>query len=102
MKRFLFILMAALMCGPAFGDLVATNAKGDEVRLMHSPCVHGGVLGLLPEALRPKFMKAQAVINGTFFYACWADPGGGSYLILYEDGDARAISVTAFIDQPGV
>ena len=101
MKRILTALAFLMFLGLAQADLVAAKG-GDEVRLMHSPCVHGGILGMLPEGLRPRFQKAQAMIGGTFFYACWADTGGGTYFILYEDGDARAIPVGAFLDQPGV
>lgn len=100
MKR-LIALAFLMFSGLAWADLVAAKG-GDEVRLMHSPCVHGGILGMPPEGLRPRFRKGQAFIGGSFFYACWTDLGDGRYFILYEDGDAKAISVTEFLDKPGV
>ena len=97
------LLIAALLAaGPAMADLVATNSGGDELRLMNSPCVHGGILGHLKEEYRPKFKKAQAWIGGKMHYACWIDTNEGAYFVMWESGEGSAFPVTSFIDQPGV
>lgn len=100
MKRVLVV--AAFLCGPAFGDLVAVNSKGDELRLMHSPCVHAGILGRIKEEYRSRFKKAQAEIGKKMIYACWVDTGDGAYYIVWEDGSSTAYPITGFLDQPGV
>ena len=100
MKRLL--IAAILAVGPAYADLIATNSGGDELRLMHSPCTHGGVLGHLDKDKRVQFKKAQSWVQGKLLYACWIDTGDGAYWVVYEDGEGKPYSITSFIDKPGV
>jgi hypothetical protein len=100
MKR--IFLAALLTAGPAFADLVATNQRGDELRLMPTACTNEAVLEQIKPEHRDKFQKAQASIGGKTFAGCWVDTGEGAYLIFYADGDRSVAPVTIFTNQPGV
>jgi hypothetical protein len=100
MKR--IFLAALLTAGPAFADLVATNQRGDELRLMPVACANEAVLEQIKPEHRDKFQKAQASIGGKTFAGCWVDTGEGAYLIFYADGDRSVMPVTVFVNQPGV
>lgn len=101
MKRILLASFLLMFWGGAWADLVATNGP-NELRLMHSPCVHAGILGQLKEEFRPQFKKAQATIAGKTHFACWIDTGDGAYFVIWESGEGQAYPVTGFLDQPGV
>jgi hypothetical protein len=96
------LLIAALMCGSAWADLVATNPRGDELRLMPAACTNEAVLEQIKPEHRDKFQKAQASIGGKIFAGRWVDTGEGAYLVFFSDGDRLILPVTAFINQPGV
>jgi hypothetical protein len=100
MKRILLSLVLALPFS-AGADLVARNGR-NELRLIESPCVHGGTLAHLKEEWRPKFKKASATIGGGHVYACWIDTGDGTYYVLFESGESLLIPVQAMLDEPGV
>jgi hypothetical protein len=101
MKRIL-IAAAMLAASTAMADLVATNTRGDELRLMPAPCTNEAVLDQIKPEHRDKFQKAQASIGGKTFAGCWVDTGEGAYLIFYADGDRSVMPVTVFVNQPGV
>jgi hypothetical protein len=101
MKRIL-IAAAMLAASTAMADLVATNTRGDELRLMPAPCTNEAVLDQIKPEHRDKFQKAQASIGGKTFAGCWVDTGEGAYLVFFSDGDRLILPVTAFINQPGV
>lgn len=97
------ILIAALAAGcvtAASADLVASTG-GNELRLMASPCVHDGVLGMLKPEWRAAFKKAQATVGGKTFAACWIDTGEGAYFVQFEDGTGMGYPISGFVDQPG-
>jgi hypothetical protein len=100
MKR--LILAALMAAGPAAADLVATNPRGDELRLMPVACTNEAVLDQIKPEHRDKFQKAQASIGGKTFAGCWVDTGEGAYIVFFSDGDRLILPVTAFINQPGV
>ncbi len=100
MKR-LVLAAALLAAGSAMADLVARNGK-NELRLMHSPCVHGGTLGHLKEEWRSQFRKAQASIEGKTLFACWIDTGEGAYFVIWEDGTSNGYPVAGFLDVPTI
>ena len=77
MKRAIALLAFLMFWGGAWADLVAAH-QGNELRLMPSPCVHGGILGLLKPEHRPLFKKGQATVGEKTYYACWLDTGGAS------------------------
>lgn len=99
MKRILLASFLLMFWGGAWADLVATNGP-NELRLMHSPCVHAGILGQLKEEFRPQFKKAQAIVGGKLFYACWIDNQEGAYVVFFEDGDMSMYPVTGFKVDP--
>jgi hypothetical protein len=101
MKRIL-IAAAMLAASIAMADLVATNPRGDELRLMPAACVNEAVLEQIKPEFRDKFQKAQASIGGKTFAGCWVDTGEGAYIVFFSDGDRLILPVTAFINQPGV
>lgn len=101
MRKYLLIL-SLLLAIPAQADLVVSRGK-DELRLMTTPCVHGGVLGMLKPEWRDKFKKAQATVGGKMFYACWIDiPEDQAVWVLYEDGDGKDYPLAVFTESPGV
>lgn len=100
MKRILTLILLMFAWG-AQADLVA-RAGENELRLMHSPCVHAGILGQLKEEWRPQFKKAQAIVGGKLWFACWIDNQEGAYVVFFEDGDMAMYPVSGFIDVPGV
>jgi hypothetical protein len=95
------LLIAALMCGNAWADLVATNGP-NELRLIDSACTHEGILENIKPEYRDKFKRAQATVGNKTFAACWIDTGEGAYWVAFENGQSVAFSVTGFINQPGV
>jgi hypothetical protein len=101
MKRIL-IAAAMLAACTAMADLVATNTRGDELRLMPVACTNEAVLEQIKPEHRDKFQKAQASIGGKIFAGCWVDTGEGAYLIFYADGDRSVMPVTVFVNRPGI
>jgi hypothetical protein len=101
MKKLVF-LAALLAASTAMADLVATNPRGDELRLMPAACVNEAVLEQIKPEFRDKFQKAQASIGGKTFAGCWVDTGEGAYLVFFSDGDRLVAPVTAFVNSPGV
>jgi hypothetical protein len=101
MKRLLVAVISLLIWSPAMADLVARNGA-NELRLMHSPCVHAGILDQLKEEWRPKFKKAQASVDRKTFYACWIDTNQGNYVVMFEDGNGMSYPITGFLDEPGI
>lgn len=81
---------------PAHADKVRSTGR-DELRLFDSPCVHGGVLGMLKPDWRPLFKKATHIVNGKLTFACWT-PVDWRYLILYEDGQEEQYRMDDFKD----
>lgn len=91
---FFALLLAAL---PAQADKVRTQGA-DEIRLFDSPCVHGGVLGMLKAEWRPLFKKATRTFNGKLTFACWL-PMDWRVLILWEDGQEEQYRMDEFKDE---
>lgn len=92
MKRLAFIL--ALLCGSAWADLVATEGASS-LRLKQEPCPLE-ILRLLPEGTRGYFQRAEAVIEGTPFAACWAVTPRGVVVLKFSDDDDGEVPITAF------
>lgn len=84
----------------AHADLVAKTAD-NELRLLNSPCTHGGTLALLKPEHRPKFKKAIVMLKTLMVYGCWVDTGEGAYFVMLETGGGFALPVTAFLEEPG-
>ena len=95
------VLIAALMCGPAFSADMIARADKDYVRLMASPCA-GAVLELLPPAIRDDFLTAAASMNGKDYAACWTLRPDGIVVVAYEDSGIGLIPVTAFKAEAGI
>jgi hypothetical protein len=94
------ILAAALLCASfsAGADLVAENGR-DSLRLAQAPCSNEKVLALIREEHRDKFKAAVANVAGQRYAACWADPGEGYYITIFEDGEVSVLSITIFVER---
>jgi hypothetical protein len=101
MKRITLAIVLLLSWGGAWADLVIRTTTS-ELRLMQSPCVHGGILGGLKPEWRPKFKKAQAVVAGKLYFACWIEtPDDDLNFIVYEDDSDIELPRSAFTLEPG-
>lgn len=95
MKRIL-ILVASMMLasGVAAETMRASNGK-DTVRLFDTPCMRLAVLKQLTPDLQVRMRKAEAIVGGREYSACWIVDGDSAHL-LYEDGDQGLIPLTDF------
>lgn len=98
MKHVLY-LIAALMCGGAVADGVASNGK-DSVRITGAPCP-AAIVAMVPEQVREFVRAAFAKVDGKSYSACWIVRGDFAHL-LYEDGDQGLIPLRDFRNEPGV
>lgn len=98
MLRHIVAVGFALAAGSALADLVAENGR-DSLRLAQAPCSNEKVLALIREEHRDKFKAAVANVAGQRYAACWADPGEGAYVVIYEDGDLGVVPITAFVER---
>jgi hypothetical protein len=100
--RFLFFLLLLIAPPLLAATLVLHDGKGNTIRLYDSPCVHAGILGLIPAASRSEFKKAQVLLEGKQLYACWTEDADGDPLVLLEDGRGAAFYRKSFKDDIGV
>ena len=98
----LLLVAAVMAAGPAIaGSDMVFKAGNDMLRLSDSPCVHAGTLAQIVPEWREKFKKAQAVVGGKQFYACWIADKDGVF-VLFEDGDTSRLPTTVFKPDEGV
>lgn len=90
-------VLAALLCGTAMADLVATNGES-ELRLTGEPCTNAAVLDQLKPEYHAQFKRAQATIKGKALPGCWIDTMEGVYYIQFPDG-GLAFPITMFTEQ---
>lgn len=94
----LFAVIAALMCGTAMADLVATNGE-NEIRLMTAePCTNPAILEQLKQEYHSQFKRATATIKGKALPGCWIDTMEGAYYLQFPDG-GLAFPVEMFTEQ---
>lgn len=74
------------------GELVAYDGK-DTIRLTDAPCASQTVLSHVPDVVRPEFMKANVVLHGEKFTACWRITPVAAHLV-YEDGDQGLVPLS--------
>jgi hypothetical protein len=82
------LVCAALLCaaGSAMSASLIAKQGNDWVRIYNQPCTDEKVLDRIPEPSRKGFQKANAMVGGKVYSACWAAGNGGVHLV-YDDGD---------------
>jgi hypothetical protein len=92
-------LIAALMCGSAFADLVASRG-GEVLRLdVSKPCAEKFVA----EAVRDQYRAASSVIGKNHYRACWTPlKESKAALVMYDDGDYGVVPFGDLKNDPGV
>jgi hypothetical protein len=98
--RKLFCLLA-LLAFPAWADLVAKDGE-NEVRLMMTPCRSAAILATIKPEHRDEFQAGQATFEGRGYTFCWGDTKEGAYWLAFDNGKHAVISVTSFINSPGI
>lgn len=100
--RSLILAAAMLAAAPAMADLVASNGKGNEMRLEQAPCTNEAVLSYLKPEFHSQFKRGMALLANKPVAVCWIDTEQGAYWIVTEAGEAVALPITIFVDEPGV
>lgn len=101
MKTVIALLLAASAAffTPASAQSVSARNGGDSVILMAAPCSEA-VQKRIPEAHRPLFFRATAMLKGKPLEACWTVLGP-EVLVIFEDGEYAKFPVNVF-KQDGV
>lgn len=99
----ILIALILLLAAAARADLVASNDRGDVLRLMGGACSSPTVLALLKPEWRDKFKAGVAMVRGERFEACWIEPDDapGTLVVFYSDGDMGEYSRAMFKETPG-
>lgn len=102
MRRYALILavLLAAVAPPSRAETLVMRNGDNVLRLFDSPCVHGGVLGMLRPEWRAQFKKAEARVKGKHYYACWIEQEGAAY-VIFEDEDRGAWPMSLFKPDPG-
>lgn len=93
------VLLLALAENADAADLVARH-EGDSIRLTDRPCPPE-VLRHIPEGQRGYFRRANTIVGGKPFTACWI-ANGPIVFAVYSDGDMGQIPLSQFREEPGV
>jgi hypothetical protein len=75
--------------------MIARNKDGDSVRLTHNKCEiteHPAYPNGVPSIME----RANVIVGGQPFAACWGVRVDGVVVLIYEDGDAGLIPITEF------
>lgn len=86
------VTLSAMGMPAQAGELVAYDGK-DTIRLTDAPCASDTVLSHVPDGARPEFMKADVVLHGEKFTACWRITPVAAHLV-YEDGDQGLVPLS--------
>jgi hypothetical protein len=82
---------------------MAFREHGNVLRLYGSACQHAATLALIPQDQQPAFRKAQAIIDGKLWDACWTPLMDTSEIfVVYPDGDRARLGMSQFKFDPGV
>jgi hypothetical protein len=84
--------LIALALPAQAGELVAYDGK-DTIYLTEAPCASQTVLSHVPDDVKPEFMKANVVLHGEKFTACWRITPTAAHLV-YEDGDQGLVPLS--------
>jgi hypothetical protein len=102
-KMLLAIAIAASLCAcatTAGHELVATDRRGDVVRVSDRPCAIAEILSVTPPQYRERLRDASATVGGQRYRACWFVDGDSAHLV-YEDGDEGMVPLAAFKKDAG-
>ncbi len=100
-KYVVFIALLLSWGGAAWADAVLRTDNG-MLRLSDTPCVNEGILSQIQPQWKDKFRRANAVVNGKAFEACWIGEAQGGVFVLFEDGDEGRFAWKQFKPEPGV
>lgn len=95
MKKLIIVASMLLAFAARAGDVLMASNGQDSVRLYDTPCMALAVLLQLAPKFQDKMRKAEAIVGGTPFMACWIVDGDSAHL-LYEDGDQGLIPLADF------
>jgi hypothetical protein len=97
--RAMIVVLAVILIGlvalPARADVLITSNGQDSVRLYDTPCVNLAVLAHIHARYHDQMLRADAIVGGKPFDACWIVDGDSAHL-MYEDGDQGLIPLTDF------
>lgn len=96
------LIAAALFAsGTAFADDFVLKAGADTLRLQDAPCAYESVLSQLNEQWRGKFKRANAVVRGKQYEACWIADASGVF-VAFDDGDEARFPFAVFKRESGI
>ena len=93
---------AAKVPAPQDYVLVGRSPAGDViVTLREIPCAPE-VLVHIPAGLQEHFKGGDSVFDGKPYKACWAEPGDGTYVLVFEDAGTGRVPASQFKKEPSV
>lgn len=82
--------------------LVGRSPAGDViVTLREIPCAPE-VLIHIPAEWQKHFKGGDSIFDGKPYKACWAEPGDGTYVLMFEDGGHGRVPMSQFKKEPSV
>jgi hypothetical protein len=94
MKKTILGLLMALVSATSFADYIVSGPQGTILARTNQACPASVLQHVVPEH-QNKFRKADALIEGQKYVACWTEIDGMVF-IVYEDGDHGMIPAEAF------